>query len=1171
MAGGQVITSGQGTLTADSPESDAVTGSESTAAAGDVAKNRLHPLRSKKTGGGSATFAISGLASAVSAGLQLPVLSQALSGSVLTGSQGAFAKARTVAASGSVVGVSQSSVTPSTPAVGTLPTLTLHPTATGTLPYFAAVYPSEGAVPSGQGVFSNDDTSLRSTVTSTWPDGSASVVVLSGNTAVTNGVSRAISLRSDTQVSSSPLTTASIAALVSSVVVDCGVTLGSATLTTFTSPSRTWWANQRTICCRYRVQVGADDTLEAVIDIHAFSSGRALVEIVLENCKITSSLPAPTLGISKNYTATVTVNGNSVATVNSSAGPGGSHIATRAWYTSYWVGGDPGITVTHDTVSMQAHPLFYKCFKTPSAITPLAVDTYEPWGLGRHPASDQAATGGSTQISTIPEWEARYLGRGGVNEAKATIASALSILTRNIGYRDSTSGKVISVENINGRRMTNDTWPIASGSDFAGGGAVQPSWEIPHHGAAGLMAFMLRPSPVFIEIAQKVAMWGLAAANSTSTGVFQPGIGQRGEAWSLRSLVHAIHITPDGDTLKTSMRGAVDANMVRYLDYKADANSYLWPIWSNQPTARGLDIWDANDGERGCGQRFWMFHYLVTELIRAARSKVLTSGTSQTNANLAADHIAQQPIRYVTESAAGEWRTTPYNQTIGTVGGGGSTPFVSMLTWAGQQRWRYSAGNPPVEQGSWLESTPPDADTTYANWQNATSSGLSYPSYHWAAISAAIEYTTERASAAGTGAPPVPGVGAAWKRIAEGITNLDTWANGFQATPNFNFYPRTIPTTLPYSIPAAGVGALIGLNNANDQRPTGWTTTTWDYSLFRQYGGGTFCADYSAHGAYVLASTGGHGGPPNFGAAIFDFTTGLWSWLPNANGAPHSRTTDLNLSTEIASDGSVNLPGVIPNSIPTPSHTYSNAAPLSKARGGGNRGSYLMLGTAGISPTPVDRNWAWKLDLETGLWSRYSTNVGSVGATHSPAVYDSVTGRHYKLPGSLHQQTLQYIDPTTLTWTSVPGWPAQQDWGGNVNATFDPRRRLIITRGTSQGQAIRVGSTDALTTPFAAVSVTGSSFPQSGMPTKWEYCPKTDAFYNYPGTGTQIYKLSPPASSPMSSAWTLTAITPTGAVIPTFIEGNGSEHQSKFCYVPSIGCFAWFAGGDKQVYIWNPT
>jgi hypothetical protein len=80
MAGGQQITSGQGTVTAG--KGGTVSGEEATAAAGDTASARLHPLRSRKVGGGSATHAISGQAITSAFGLFTPVPERATTGQV---------------------------------------------------------------------------------------------------------------------------------------------------------------------------------------------------------------------------------------------------------------------------------------------------------------------------------------------------------------------------------------------------------------------------------------------------------------------------------------------------------------------------------------------------------------------------------------------------------------------------------------------------------------------------------------------------------------------------------------------------------------------------------------------------------------------------------------------------------------------------------------------------------------------------------------------------------------------------------------------------------------------------------------------------------------------------------------------------------------------------------
>lgn len=112
MAGGQSITSGQGTLVVSSGDvSEAATGSESTGEQGTAVAGHLMRLHSRKVGGGAATHALTGIASAISAGLFGPNPTKALSGQSLTGSRGSFTKASTRALSGHASTVSSGQLT----------------------------------------------------------------------------------------------------------------------------------------------------------------------------------------------------------------------------------------------------------------------------------------------------------------------------------------------------------------------------------------------------------------------------------------------------------------------------------------------------------------------------------------------------------------------------------------------------------------------------------------------------------------------------------------------------------------------------------------------------------------------------------------------------------------------------------------------------------------------------------------------------------------------------------------------------------------------------------------------------------------------------------------------------------------------------------------------------
>jgi hypothetical protein len=88
MAGGQQINSGQGFLgVLGSDVNEAATGSEATLAAGSTGNGRFLPLRSKKVGGGTATFELTGQAVSAVTGSLI-----AAKGAILTGLSVSFSQ-----------------------------------------------------------------------------------------------------------------------------------------------------------------------------------------------------------------------------------------------------------------------------------------------------------------------------------------------------------------------------------------------------------------------------------------------------------------------------------------------------------------------------------------------------------------------------------------------------------------------------------------------------------------------------------------------------------------------------------------------------------------------------------------------------------------------------------------------------------------------------------------------------------------------------------------------------------------------------------------------------------------------------------------------------------------------------------------------------------------------
>lgn len=670
---------------------------------------------------------------------------------------------------------------------GANPTLTLHPTATGTFPYLATWCPPEGVVPSGYNAASPDDVNLRGSVISAWPDGSAKIIVLAGETPVVNGNTKGIRLRAG-QPTGSNLTTARIAAIVSTVKVNFGAGVQTLTLSGAT-PDRTWWANPRVICARYRLACGVG-ALEAVIDIHAFAGGvsdRAFVEVVVENCAVNSA--SPSAPASQAYSgATVAVNDVTIATVsNPTSGvdseTGNTYFATaqhqpfRAWYCSTWVGGDPGIEVTLDAASMQAHPALFKCARASNQNFSTLYGShanYTPWYVGDYRAGGMGGTGDSPQIGALTLWETRYLQSGDKFARRVVLANALAALSYNINYRDTGTGLVPTFDQTQGKNRSAATWPSLADTAY-------PSWETAHSPSVGLIAFLCRPSPCFIELAQKVAVWNCTWYDNDGVlgKFFQP----RGQAWGFRALAHAIFLTPDALPWKSAAQSCL-RRTVNYLDaWRTSADNLLNVVAIGYP---GL-VGDQEAGVAGFSDAVWQTHFIVQEMVKAAAAKVVT-GSDMTALATFVDWLALQPVRYVNESTGGEWRHHRYETVVGrnNYDAGNGSPWGSGIyqgaamnplpTWGQQMAW-YMADGVPSASGPWRVTDSNPSTYSAFSTQSVAHSGVNYVEHFWQALCMAIERG-------------VPGADTAWSTVVGNVTGLPAWLDGFAADPRQGVYPR---------------------------------------------------------------------------------------------------------------------------------------------------------------------------------------------------------------------------------------------------------------------------------------------------------------------------------------------------------------------------------------------
>jgi hypothetical protein len=648
----------------------------------------------------------------------------------------------------------------------------------GAFGYSATVLPLQGQVPAGHTILSPDDASLRGSILSRWDDGSAAVVVVGGTAAITGPADLSVRLQAGKAPSTDvDLTANRVAQVVSSVRVDLGA-LGTINVTDFSRPERIWWANPQTICARYRAAAPAHATLEAVIDIHGFTGGRALVEVVLENSRMVTATPAKPGNAS--YSAVVTINGTSVTTVQSSQGPEGAHTAFRAWYAALWIGGDVGLRATQVHTDLQRHPLFFKIDRAGGDMSLYANDTYTPWTAGRHRASNMGGGGDHPSIGPIPRWEAHFLQTGDARAARAVEASALAILGYNVNYRDATTGLVPDASRLAGKYQSGygRNWPTTFNNTDT------MTWELAHSPAAGLMAFVTRPSPVFIEIAQKIAVWngtwncdpvvltwgwnGAAAGVTDGTGLFGTAAQLRGRAWGVRSLTHATFLSPDGSEWRAGGALWLDKNR-RYLDaWRTGGKATLNAMWDGAPNAPE----DVDSGMSGFQISIWMYHYLVGELHRAANAKLLT-GAAQSSLSALADWCALQPVRWVNEQPNGGWRFVPYRTRLGD----GAGQIDAHATWTAQRAFDHG-GAPATVAGPFGVELGSEATWAAVEARGIDGGGTTYAGSFVAALACAVERGVTNASSA-------------WTTVTAGITNWNAWRGAYAADPRYGAFPRT--------------------------------------------------------------------------------------------------------------------------------------------------------------------------------------------------------------------------------------------------------------------------------------------------------------------------------------------------------------------------------------------
>ncbi len=425
---------------------------------------------------------------------------------------------------------------------------------------------------------------------------------------------------------------------------------------------------------------------------------------------------------SQNYTnATVSVNGTTIQTVSSANGPNTTHSAWRAWYCSTWIGGDPGLQVTHDTAHLQSHPWFWKAARPVTANMQSAWggDYYTPLSVGaRLPKSGMAGTGEggprATWIGQLPPWDADYICTGSKYAAQASINNALCQLTFTINYRYSAGASATNLVPTNaelyGYAKRNAASPTFPQDTYQNDASQKAGFDDAHQPAGPLVAFLCRPSPVFIELAQKSAAWN--CTENTRNGV-RSGTQVRTRAWSTRNYSIAAFLSPDGSAHKTALRDLLKRCAQSVFTYSQDPQNKLDLVY-NDNARHFIDV----SSTRPKGQdAIWMHHWFACVYYTTTVAKILR-GAEATTWNTTTDWLLKQPVRYVNEASGGEWRLHNFLTTVSDTTA--TWPIAMRSTWGEMIRSDY-VDTPPGESGKWLFINHNPANNP--NWNKWSSAG----------------------------------------------------------------------------------------------------------------------------------------------------------------------------------------------------------------------------------------------------------------------------------------------------------------------------------------------------------------------------------------------------------------------------------------------------------------
>lgn len=368
------------------------------------------------------------------------------------------------------------------------------------------------------------------------------------------------------------------------------------------------------------------------------------------------------------------------------------------------------------------------------------------------------------------------------------------------------------------------------------------------------------------------------------------------------------------------------------------------------------------------------------------------------------------------------------------------------------------------------------------------------------------------------------------------------------------------PNVLPAWVPEPGTIAAISLNTVNDVRPLDWTTPLGDLEgVFQSWGGGVYAPELGALGSLLVGGTGGHNNYDGNEVYRYDIDTRLWSRIGEPTHVMVDATLYANTLGEIKAEygGGVGVKAAL--------HTYAGQFYVKPSLAGNTNGYFC---TAPHTPTQI----CHKYDLDAvGVngWSRVSDSASAVSGNgmYPSACWDSVRERVWFF--TIGSYRLHYMPWSTKEWVATNAWSNSR--GTTTPFDYCPLHDLLVQYQNYLGDEY-LGVVDPDNpTSWIAIPYTGTGPTKSDGTTRYAamtWCDDLNCFLLYMGEGSKtVYKLTPPATNPLTNAWVFSSETLTGTTPPWTMNGP----LTKFRYVPAIRCAVYADGKNQSVVAFRMT